>query len=351
VWCPDASDFVDGRGQSYYPGDEYVDWTCADGYNYRHPARRGTDPRSFEDTFRVFYDWAATKAKPMMIGEWGTLEDNPGDKAAWANAAREVIKTKFPKMSAVVYFNSLRDRDGLAYDWRMETSPDSMAAFAAMANDPWFNPPVTVTLPDTRIDAGPEGLVNSRNAAFTFSSATSPAGSFECRLDGGVWAPCASPHTIPDLIDGPHAFYVRAKSPDGVTEPVPAERQWSIDATAPTVTDVSPADGAQAVARDVTITATFSENVKPDTLQTGALRLVNEKNGEEVAVKVVYSEADRRVTLEPEAELLPSTTYKVTISTAVTDGAGNGLAGDKVWSFTTDGVPLLGGLLSGGLFG
>ena len=32
VWCPLATGFTDGRAQKYYPGDDQVDWLCADVY-------------------------------------------------------------------------------------------------------------------------------------------------------------------------------------------------------------------------------------------------------------------------------------------------------------------------------
>ena len=47
---------------------------------------------------------------------------------------REVIKTDFPLMRAIVYFNANKD-----YDWRLTTSDSALEAFRQMANDPWFN--------------------------------------------------------------------------------------------------------------------------------------------------------------------------------------------------------------------
>lgn len=32
VWCPTAWGFANGEAQTFYPGDQYVDWICADGY-------------------------------------------------------------------------------------------------------------------------------------------------------------------------------------------------------------------------------------------------------------------------------------------------------------------------------
>ena len=37
VWCPNATAFRiedDRNAPAYYPGDDYVDWICADGYNW-----------------------------------------------------------------------------------------------------------------------------------------------------------------------------------------------------------------------------------------------------------------------------------------------------------------------------
>ena len=45
-----------------------------------------------------------------------------------------LIKTQFPRIKAVVYFNANQD-----YDWRMSTSPDAYQAFKDVANDVFFN--------------------------------------------------------------------------------------------------------------------------------------------------------------------------------------------------------------------
>ena len=103
VWCPNASAFNDGTAQTFYPGDDFVDWTCADGYNWA-PGRPGDDYRSFQDIFAGFYGWARLQKKPIMVGEFGVQERNPGEKAEWILAARDAVKSDFPLMRAVVYF-------------------------------------------------------------------------------------------------------------------------------------------------------------------------------------------------------------------------------------------------------
>ena len=137
VWCPNATAFraEDARNApAYYPGDEYVDWICADGYNWA-PGRTGDEWRSFASIYTPFYEWGMTRQKPLMVGEFGAQERNPGEKAQWLAETRDALKTKFPGIKAVVYFDADKD-----YDWRVTSSPETLAAFRDMANDPWFTP-------------------------------------------------------------------------------------------------------------------------------------------------------------------------------------------------------------------
>ena len=69
-----------------------------------------------------------------MVGEWGVVERAPGAKGRWLAGARSALKSRLPRIAAVVYFDADR-----RYDWRLGTSPDSLAAFKAMAADPYFN--------------------------------------------------------------------------------------------------------------------------------------------------------------------------------------------------------------------
>ena|SRR2546421_7544722 len=132
VWCPNAWGFANGEAPAWYPGDRYVDWICADGYNWA-PGRRGDEWRSFESIFQPFYDWAAGRGKPLMIGEFGVQERKPGEKAQWFKDARTALKTKFPAIKAIVYFHSNK-----VYRWRVDTSASAFDAFKAMGLDPYF---------------------------------------------------------------------------------------------------------------------------------------------------------------------------------------------------------------------
>jgi beta-mannanase len=134
VWCPTAWGFATGEAQQYYPGSAYVDWVCADAYNWA-PGRPGAKWRSLSEAVQPFYTWALTMGKPMMLGEYGCQERGAGEKAAWFNQAQSDLKASFPAIRAVVYFDA-----ATRYDWRVDTSSSSFAAFKAMGADPYFNP-------------------------------------------------------------------------------------------------------------------------------------------------------------------------------------------------------------------
>lgn len=133
VWCPTASGFRSGVAPSFYPGARYVDWVCADGYNWA-PQLAGAKWTSFVDIFSAFYRWGLASGKPLMVGEFGALEGQPGQKATWLAQAANALEVELPAIRAVVYFDS--DHDG--FDWAVSTSRSALAAFRAFASDPYF---------------------------------------------------------------------------------------------------------------------------------------------------------------------------------------------------------------------
>ncbi len=132
VWCPNV-EFPNSPRSSYaslYPGDNYVDWACIDGYNWGNDFPRNGGWTTFHQIFRYSYDLMQTVApnKPIMLGEWAASE-NGGNKAAWIQDAFGVqIPKLFPKIAAVVWYNATAG----PVDWRIESSPASAAAYRAV---------------------------------------------------------------------------------------------------------------------------------------------------------------------------------------------------------------------------
>ena len=83
--------------------------------------------------------------------------------------------------------------------------------------------------PNTAVTGGPSRSTRSRRATFAFArSDAALAGGFECQLDGGAFAACASPATF-TVRGGRHTFAVRALSPRAiVADPSPALATWTV---------------------------------------------------------------------------------------------------------------------------
>jgi hypothetical protein len=98
--------------------------------------------------------------------------------------------------------------------------------------------------PETGIDAGPApGATTGPATSFDFSS--EPGATFQCSLDGAIFAACASGDAVTGLATGSHTFVVRAVDAVGNQDPTASSRTWTVDATPPdTSIDSGPADGA-----------------------------------------------------------------------------------------------------------
>ena len=107
------------------------------------------------------------------------------------------------------------------------------------------------------------------------------------------------------------------------------------DNTAPTVTLVSPADLATGVAINSAVHVTFSKAMDPLTITNLTVTLGG------VPALVSYDGVTRIATLTPSSNLAVNTTYTATVSTGVKDLAGNSMAANKVWSFTTAAAPVV----------
>jgi hypothetical protein len=134
TWCPNVDPdgkMADLRG--LYPGDEYVDWTCLDGYNWG-PIRHDKF-RSFDELFGNTYHEITSEiapSKPMVIGEVGSTEQG-GSKAAWITQMLKDLPTEYPQVKGLQWFEKNEDAD-----WPIESSSSSAAAFAAGIQSPAY---------------------------------------------------------------------------------------------------------------------------------------------------------------------------------------------------------------------
>src|ERR1700693_3125556 len=104
----------------------------------------------------------------------------------------------------------------------------------------------------------------------------------------------------------------------------------------PLVVSTNPANGAKAVPVAQVITATFNQAMDPTTI-SGSTFIVTGPGA--VAVNGVVTLAGMTASFTPNALLAPSTLYTATITTGAANPAGNTLAANFMWMFTTGTIP------------
>jgi hypothetical protein len=172
VWCTNAAGFKsytkDGPGGTppapwYYPGDEYVEWVSADGYNWHGAKGRNDRYRFFLEIYDEFMLWARTadpahgkaaSSKPVMIAEYGTQEQADGGqiKGDWFRNAHATVMARdantpasckscgaMSDIAAMVYFDVLGKSGDAEGGWDIETTQPSLEGYKEAALHPWFN--------------------------------------------------------------------------------------------------------------------------------------------------------------------------------------------------------------------
>lgn len=141
VWSASATDVDDYNDITvYYPGDDVVDWTSLDGYNWgsNYSWSRW---RTFDEVFSAAYVKLVDNFpdKPIIIAEVATAEPNDFPDPAWgqdgddsdAAESKEVwisnmlsrIKESYPSIHAVSWFNVNKE-----LSWSLnETAKDGLA--------------------------------------------------------------------------------------------------------------------------------------------------------------------------------------------------------------------------------
>jgi hypothetical protein len=181
----------------------------------------------------------------------------------------------------------------------------------------------------------------SNKTTFRFTSNDGEA-TFECKLDNGTFDVCTSPKEYPGLIEGStHAFEVRAVDAAGNTDPTPARRTWTVDTTPPMVNGSSPVNNATGIATTTVVDAFFSEAMDRSTVTTATFTLTKQGSSTPISARVEYL-SNPKALLTPSSVLEANTTYTATVKGGpggVKDLAGNALAQDHSWTFTTAASP------------
>lgn len=154
VWAPNhvsVPNVMWNAPERYYPGDDYVDWIGFSGYNWGN-----TQPSwqsqwtSFSEVFSEIYNRFNNYGKPLMINETASVEDpaQPDRKALWIKDVLEVqLKGPFDGISAIIWLNEEKVEGSVLTNWRVDSSPQSLAAYRDAVKDPYYRPSCCLPTP------------------------------------------------------------------------------------------------------------------------------------------------------------------------------------------------------------
>jgi hypothetical protein len=129
VWCPnvDLYNSLTPLGK-LYPGDDYVDWTGLDGFNWGK--RRGSPGwQNFNQVFHRTYKRIITRVapgKPVMLAEVAS-SNKGGSKPLWIKDMLSKVRHRYRKIRALIWYD-VNDR---GTHWPIENSKKSSRAFHA----------------------------------------------------------------------------------------------------------------------------------------------------------------------------------------------------------------------------
>lgn len=137
VWCPTGWGFSSGRAQAFYPGNNEVDWVCADIYSAssRQPLQVAAEP---------FLRWAKTTGKPIMIGEFAA-NGSSSSWSSWLLAAGELAGTD-RQIKGMAYFDANgTDSQGRSFQYWLGGSGSALRTFGEMLSWPVFHPVISAS--------------------------------------------------------------------------------------------------------------------------------------------------------------------------------------------------------------
>jgi hypothetical protein len=247
------------RLDSAAPGD----WSpCSSPASYsgladgpHHFETRAIDQAGNADSTPAAFDWSIDTAAPPPPSISKTVPASPAN-----DNAPKVVGSAPAGSTVRLYANATCSGTAVAVDSAASlaagiavTVPDdSTTELSAMAaslvgNTSACSAPIAYvedsSPPQTTVDSGPATPGASSSAQFTFSATDlggSGIASFGCRLDSAQvsdWKSCASPIAYTALVDGAHAFEVRALDMAGNADGSPARYEWTAKTTTPPTGD------------------------------------------------------------------------------------------------------------------
>ncbi len=329
VWIMIPASFrTPGRADAYYPGDDAVDWIAEDAYNWNGcSAGKPTGWRSPAEVVAPFATWAEPHGKPLMLAEWGSVEDpaEPMRKAQWLRDGLAAARS-WPRLKALSYF----DASGTCY-WRLDSSAAARQAFGDTGNDPAAHGRTSAFLvPSSTLGIAPLAVRLDGSRSTAAGEATA-AGIARWTLDfGDGSAPVAGTGQPPaDLV---HTYaagtYAARLSVTDAAGGVNQDERSITAAAAPVITgNVSDIAATSAVLRVWTAPQGYAATVRAEWGSTTGY-------GQQSPVTQVTPTFSTAALTFPLTGLTPATRYYARVT--ATSPAGTSV---RVWTFDTPGAP------------
>ncbi len=116
---------------TYWPGDDYVDWIGVSVINWSKANRKsGKGWKNFSDIVEGAYQKLTAKhpTKPLMLAEFACanpVDLQEGNKAKWIKEALKIIPSKYPQIKALCWYNDTVEAHPGFYpaNFRLDFSP------------------------------------------------------------------------------------------------------------------------------------------------------------------------------------------------------------------------------------
>jgi hypothetical protein len=232
--------------------------------------------------------------------------------------------------------------------WKLFAS-DQYEADTGQLTGGWSLQITTVDTPAAPVITTPASGTRDRDGAFAVAGSAPSGSSVNVLVDGvlkgtatasaaGQWATSVS-----GVHNGTHAVTATATDGLGNVSPASAAQSVVVDSIRPQITSTVPAKGAKHAGVKANIKARASEALLGSTVTKAHAFIVVAGTIKHLKAKVTWKPFTHTIVINPKAKLAHGTKYKVTVTTAVLDLAGNPLdqnkskagAQKKTWKFTT----------------
>lgn len=231
VWCPFQTPikYID----SYYPGDDAVDWVGVNVYSVTYHDNDPKRPACHEDPVKMM-DYVYRKyasRKPMMIGEYGATNFSSMEKKDRADFAKQKILRMYnamphrPRVKAINYFHS----NNIAFvkhrqnnDYSVTSHPKVLTAYQkAIAKEHFIGKPDPKTTEQQLKPVSDGEPISGWFRIYADSISVSDAAHITFKLDGRILRVVAAGTggyaelNAKLLPKGPHLVEVEGKTVDG----------------------------------------------------------------------------------------------------------------------------------------